>query len=396
MTTTSRANRGRRARPSKVSGSRHFAAGAESKVPIATFRFFLPADAIVRDRRARSICGGRRVATLIRKLAIHRISFLRPFEKHRLEAALDAGAELSSLSFSAMERIVGRLIRSRAWDPALLLRRAEEDARFLEDRGARYLPFADPEYPPLLREIHDPPYGLFVRGAALPNGGPSIAIVGTRSATGRGASLASIFGRDAALAGLPVVSGLARGIDAAAHRGALAARARDSRAAPTVAVLPVGVDSVYPPSHRPLAAAILEGGGCLLSEYPTGEGPMTWRFPERNRVIAGMARATLVVEAPDPSGALITAHHALDEGRDVCIALGTLGGPMNAGADRLASEGAATLSSLDELLREWGFSIKSSGKAAPGGVSPDRAGESRGDEAIFLARALRDELGLGE
>lgn len=387
MTSISRAGEASRALPATVLDSRSPGRGG-------LLRAFSVGDAIVRLRRGRRVARGRPVPTLVLRLAIHRISFLRPSEKRRLEAAVAGGVELSSLSFSTMERIVGRLVRSRDWHPERLLDLAEADLRFLDRSGSRYLSPDDPEYPPLLREIHEPPYGLFVRGAPLVATRPSLAIVGTRSATGRGMSLASAFGRDAALAGLPVVSGLARGIDAAAHRGAIAAKRLDEGAAPTVAVLPVGVDSVYPHSHRPLASAILERGGSLVSEYPSGESPMTWRFPERNRVIAGMARATLVVEAPDASGALITAHHALDEGRDVCVVLGNLGGPMNAGADRLASEGAIPLSSLDELLSEWGCSIP----RVKCGTERDRRsggdGESRGCEAALLADALRAELGL--
>ena len=122
---------------------------------------------------------------------------------------------------------------------------------------------------------------------------------------------------------------------------------------------------------------------------------MTWRFPERNRVIAGIARATLVVEAPDASGALITAHHALDEGRDVCVALGVLGGSMNAGADRLASEGAIPLASLDELLSEWGFSILRAGNRAESRPPIEEATPCpQGEEAGRLSSSLRAELGL--
>ncbi|HUX37904.1 MAG TPA: DNA-processing protein DprA [Rectinemataceae bacterium] len=335
------------------------------------------------------------MSSLATKLAIHRIGFLRPPEKRLLEAAIEAGLDLSSLSFSGLEKIVGRLIRSRDWHPSSLSRAAEADLRFLEARGIRYIALGDPEYPPLLGEIHDPPFGLFVRGSPLPNDRPSLAMVGTRTATGKGLSLAVDIAREAALAGIPVISGLARGIDAASHRGALAARSRDPEAAATLAVLPVGIDSVYPPSHRGLAAAILEKGGSLVSEYPPGEGPRTWRFPERNRIIAGIARATLVVEAPADSGALITANHALDAGRDVWVAGGRLGSPMDAGADRLAAEGAPTLSSLDELLADWGFSFHVG--AEPGEGRQRRGGGLEGrneDGARSLAAELRDELGL--
>ena len=353
-----------------------------------------PDEIAVASRRHRRR-GRTTVSSLAARLAIHRVSFLRPSEKRLLEAAVDGGADLPSLTFSGLERIIGRLSRSRDWRPHNLVEDAERDLRFLERTGIRYLSFDDLEYPPLLREIHDPPYGLFIRGAALDNLAPALAVVGTRAASGRGISTASVLSRDAAIAGIPVVSGLARGIDAAAHRGALAARSRDRSSASTVAVLPVGIDSIYPPSHRGLAAAILERGGSLISEYPPGQGPRAWRFPERNRILAGMARATLVVEAPADSGALITARHALDAGRDVWVCLALLGRPMNAGADRLASEGAPALSSLDELLSDWGFSIR---RAILSGGSGDskksNAAVGNGDEAGLLVASLRAELGL--
>jgi len=333
------------------------------------------------------------VEDLVARLAVHRLTFLSSAEKARLTRALAEGCGLGTLGFSGLERIVGRLLRARAWRPETLLRSAESDAAFLARSGVRYVGIEEGEYPPLLREIHDPPYGLFARGGRLRNGTPSVAIVGTRRASGRGVATAAALARDLARAGLPVVSGLARGIDAAAHRGALAARDLDASSAPTLAVLPTGIDAVYPPSHRGLASAILERGGCLLSEYPPGEVAATWHFPERNRIIAGLARGTLVVEAPESSGALITSSQALEEGRDVFVAAATLGGPRNAGCDRLASEGALALASYRDLLVEW--EIEGEFEAVEG-LDPtgplDR--EHGREEARDLAAALRAELGL--
>lgn len=335
------------------------------------------------------------VVPLAQRLAIHRIAFLKPSEKRLLEAAVEKGLELRKLGFSELERLVSRLLRAKTFNPELALEEAERDRRYLEAAGLRFLSAEDEEYPPLLREIHEPPYGLFVRGATLDNRVPSLALVGTRSATRRGDELAAAFGRDACLAGLPLVSGLARGIDAAAHRGALAARRLSTGAGPTVAVLPVGIDSIYPPSHRGLAASILEGEGSLVSEYPPGTGPGAWRFPERNRIIAGIARAVLVVEAPLGSGALITAGQALESGRDVFVARPLLGGAMNGGADRLAGEGAPALASLDEVLSEWGFSIKRPLQVPEARRNADRTGDEAGEgEAALLAESLRAELGL--
>jgi DNA processing protein len=322
---------------------------------------------------------------IIRKLALHRIDFLRPMERRRLDRALEEGLQFSRLGFSALELIAGRLLGARSWDPTLILEAAERDAEFLDRSGVRYITDTDAEYPPLLAEIHDPPCGLFVRGTPLANGEPAMAIVGTREATQVGLSTAVDFGRELAFLGIPVISGLARGIDGAAHRGALAGSR--GKKANTLAVLPVGIDACYPPSNRGLAAAIVDSGGTLVSEYPPGTEARTWRFPERNRIIAGIARGTLVVEAPDGSGALITARFALEEGRDVFVAAALLGGSRNAGAERLATEGARIVDSAAGILAEWGRVMPIEGEV----LAVDR---SRDAEDLFLAAALRAELGL--
>jgi DNA processing protein len=166
-------------------------------------------------------------------------------------------------------------------------------------------------YPPLLSELHDPPARLFLRGG-LPDllARPAVAIVGARSCSSYGAQVAQELARDLATAGVVVVSGLARGIDGEAHRGALAG------GGVTVAVLGCGIDRDYPRSHAELARRIAEDG-LVVSEYPPGVEPAPWRFPARNRIIAGLAHATVVVEARERSGALITADFALELGRDV-------------------------------------------------------------------------------
>jgi DNA processing protein len=191
-----------------------------------------------------------------------------------------------------------------------------------------------------------------------------------------------------------VVSGLARGIDSAAHRGALAAGGL------TCAVLPCGLESCYPLSNRGLAATILEKGGLLVTEYPPGTEIRKHRFPERNRIITGLARGLLVVEAPAGSGALISADFALEQGREVYIAASRMGGARSAGLDLLAEEGAALLSSPGELLRDWGLAEPS----APGAATAEgRASETdwRGEgvegasiEGSSMAAALRAELGM--
>ncbi len=185
----------------------------------------------------------------------------------------------------------------------------------LEHRGLRWLGRSDRRFPPLLRAISDSPSGVFLRGEAPPEllAKPAVAIVGARACSGYGAQVARMLGRELAAAGLVVVSGLARGVDGEAHRGAL------EGGGATVAVLGCGVDRDYPAAHAELAGRIA-ATGLVVSEYAPGVEPAPWRFPARNRIVAGLAQATVVVEARERSGALITADFALEEGREVsCV-----------------------------------------------------------------------------
>jgi DNA processing protein len=290
---------------------------------------------------------------LILALAIQRIGFLRSEEKLVLWDLVDDELSLSLFSIRDVEAAIGRDLGGRTWAPAIFLEAAARDARFLESSGCRFIHYDDEGYPYALRETSRPPFGLFVRGATIRADADCVAIVGTRIPTQRGTDAAFEIARGLSESGVTVVSGLARGIDAAAHRGAIAGAA--SGGAGTCAVLPSGIDRVYPTSNRRLACDILDRGGLLLSEYPPGEELHKYRFPERNRIIAGMARACVVVEAPAKSGALITAEHALDEGRDVWVAADCLGGSRSAGIDRLAAEGASALGRAADILGDWGL-----------------------------------------
>jgi DNA processing protein len=317
-------------------------------------------------------------------LALQRMPVLRPDEKLLVRGLVDDEASFSVLSIEDIASFIGRRIEGGRWTPAGLLVEAEADARLLARSGAFHVLFDDPRYPALLRETYRAPFGLYFRGKPLSPDRPCAAVVGTRMPTGRGLEAAGELGAGLASAGVPVVSGLARGIDSAAHRGALRA------GGPTCAVLPCGIDAVYPSSNRGLAAAILESGGLLLTEYAPGSDIHKYRFPERNRIIAGMARACVVVEAPLGSGALITADHALQEGRDVWVSRPCLGGVRSAGIDRLAAEGAPSLEGPGELLAEWGVESRRRGRGATLGVRATKPfGEGR-----RLAAALRDELEL--
>jgi DNA processing protein len=200
-------------------------------------------------------------------------------------------------------------------------------------------------FPKLLAAIHDPPRELFVRG----NGDvvllsePAVAVVGARACSSYGRSVARSLGRDLAAAGLVVTSGMARGVDGEAHRGALEAGGI------TVAVLGCGIDRDYPAAHAQLARRICERG-LVVSEYEPGIEPAPWRFPARNRIIAGLCGATLVVEARERSGALITADFALEEGRDVLAVPGEITSALSSGTNSLLKLGAAPVTSVDDVL----------------------------------------------
>ena len=205
--------------------------------------------------------------------------------------------------------------------------------RDLEHLGVRWLARSDPAFPSLLRAIHDPPAGLFLRGAGDAGllGRPAVAVVGARSCSPYGRNVARTLGGVLAAAGLVVVSGLARGVDGEAHRGAL-----EAPDGVTVAVLGCGVDRDYPAAHAELATRICERG-LVASEYAPGVEPAPWRFPARNRIIGGLARATVVVEARERSGALITADFALEEGREVFACPGEITSEMSPSGDVLTA-----------------------------------------------------------
>lgn len=205
----------------------------------------------------------------------------------------------------------------------------------------------DADYPRLLRQIHDPPGVLFRRGNFLPQDELAIAIVGTRHATRYGLAQAERLAGSLARAGFTIVSGLARGIDAAAHRGALAAGGR------TIAVLGSGLLNIYPPEHVSLADEIAESG-CLLSEAPPRMMPLSGAFPQRNRIISGLSVGSIVVEAADRSGALITARHAYEQGREVFAVPGPIDSRLSRGCHSLIKDGAKLVESIDDVLAELG------------------------------------------
>lgn len=248
----------------------------------------------------------------------------------------------------------------------------------------------DRAFPPLLAAIHDPPDELLVRGPGPLEllSRPAVAIVGARACSHYGAQVARMLGREVAAAGVVVVSGMARGIDGHAHRGALDAGGS------TVAVLGCGIDRDYPAAHAGLASQIVEAG-LIVSEYGPGVEPAPWRFPARNRIIAGLATATVVVEARERSGALITADFGLEEGREVLVCPGEITSSLSAGTNALLRVGATPLTSAADVLELFGLRPEEQPRAKPDGAAADllevlRSAPATADE---LARATRLDAG---
>ncbi|MDR2392637.1 MAG: DNA-processing protein DprA [Treponema sp.] len=281
-------------------------------------------------------------------LIIGRIPRLTPAERVRVCIHCNQEADLFGLSKRAMEDLVGRSLK-QSWNLDALHAQAEQDAAVARMRGIGYVAYVSPQYPPLLREIYDPPAILFYRGK-LPNPElPIVGVVGTRHPSAVALTQAYALAKDLAYGGIPVIAGLALGIDGMAHRG------NSDGGAPTIAVLGSGLDEVYPAGNRLLAQRIVARGGVLLSEYPPGTTPRKWHFPARNRIISALARGTVIVEAPESSGALITARFALEQGRDLWVASAGLASPQGAGTQKLAREGAQVISSAAEIFKEWGI-----------------------------------------
>jgi DNA processing protein len=303
-------------------------------------------------------------------LAVNRIPGLTSREKLLLCEKFDREEDFYVLSREDLGHILNRPL-NRPWTMDALRSLAERDAALARQRGIGYVVHGEEGYPPLLRELYDPPALLFYRGALPDREKPMAAVVGTRRPSGAAAAQAYDIGREFGLAGLSVVSGLALGIDALAHRGNI------EGGAATVAVLGCGLDRVYPLSNRDLALRVIETGGVLLSEYPPGTEPFKWNFPARNRIIAGLARGLVIVEAPERSGALITAQFALDLGRDLLVGSAGVASPRGAGTRKLLDQGARTLEHAADLFEEWGV-------PRPG----DEGAKNGTDLALSLARSL--------
>ncbi len=264
----------------------------------------------------------------------------------RLCAAFEDPRKILQASAEALQRQgglgpkpAGRLASFR-WESAL-----QAEKRRAEETGVSILTREDEEYPALLLEIFDPPVVLYVLGRLLPEDQMSIAVVGTRRPTTYGRRMAKTLGRELAERGFTVVSGMARGIDTAAHEGALEADGR------TVAVAGCGLSRVYPPEAAELQEAIIENGA-VISEKPLEDPPLARHFPQRNRIICGLTLGAVVVEAAERSGALITARLAAEQGREVFAVPGRADSEKSKGTHRLIREGAALVETVEDIIAQ--------------------------------------------
>ena len=266
---------------------------------------------------------------------------------HKLLTAYGLPQHVFRTSYRELQRIVSPQIADAVYAPVspVIVRQIELTEKWLEEPGNTILTLSDELYPAKLLEIPDPPLMLYVKGKSELLSSPSVAIVGSRNATTQGRIDASEFAASLSEAGLTIVSGLALGIDAAAHRGGLKGKGS------TVAVVGTGADMVYPARNRELAHQIAREG-CIVSEFPLGTKPLASNFPRRNRVISGLSAGIVVVEAAARSGSLITAQMANEQGREVFAVPGSIHSPLSRGCHELIRQGAKLVETSHDILEE--------------------------------------------
>jgi len=276
-------------------------------------------------------------------LAISYCDFLKTHEKLILLNSFSSLKEFASSSIVDISMLLNRRLNTK-FDIANIEGVVEKALNVLKIYNIKMIMIEDEDFPLQLQEIPDPPFSIFIRGALPDSGFNMISVVGTRYPTGEGIKMALKFGAECASLSLPLVSGLARGIDSFSQRGCV-----DSGGT-SIGVLACGVERVYPRSNARLASKIIAGHGCILSEYPPFTEPLKFRFPQRNRIISGLAKTLLVLEAPKKSGALITADFALEQGRDVFVCKDILYSRKNEGALSLYEDGAVAISSIKDII----------------------------------------------
>ncbi|MDR2964978.1 MAG: DNA-processing protein DprA [Treponema sp.] len=316
-------------------------------------------------------------------LIISLLPGLLPKEKIVMINSFVHEEELYLETTAYIEEILNRKL-DRCWDMLEYRNKADKIDTICRMRSMKWVSWSSKKYPPLLREIYDPPAVIYYRGE-LPDPEKSmLGMVGTRKPSPEAGTQAYNIAYGVGCKGISVVSGLALGIDSMSHRGNLAS------GVPGYAVLGSGIDEVYPASNRQLAKQILDFGGAILSEYPPGVPPSKWSFPARNRIISGLSRSVIIVEAPEKSGALITANFALDQGKDLWTASTGINGRNmlydRRGTMKLAEDGAEIIFSEKDVFNKWNLSIEDTGYE----VSAEK--DARKDIVSSMADFLKIEV----
>ena len=301
----------------------------------------------------------------------------------RLLTVFGSPSEILSASTTSLERVVKRKVAQNiARGPDA--KKVGTALKWLEDSANSVITFADPDYPSLLLNIPDPPPILYIKGRRELLNSRMLAVVGSRSATPAGLANAEAFSEAVSNAGLCIISGMALGVDAAAHRGGL----RGSSA--SIAVVGTGLDVVYPAVNRKLAHELAENGA-LISEFPLGTPPLGSNFPRRNRIISGMSNGCLVVEAALQSGSLITARQALEQGREVFAIPGSIHSPLSKGCHALIKQGAKLVESAEDILSELGYpAVRLTARQ----VGEHQADELKHDESLLLRHLGHDVISV--
>lgn len=293
----------------------------------------------------------------------------------KLLSAFGLPENIFSASLAALQQVVSERIAHALAAPLSddMRRRIDTTIEWAGQPGNQVLTLADPSYPEALLAIADPPLLLYVKGRHELLCGPILAIVGSRNASVQGANNAEKFSEALSQAGLTIVSGMALGIDTAAHRGGLRGKGA------TIAVIGTGADIIYPARNRSLAHQIA-AEGCIVSEYPLGTPAIGTNFPRRNRIISGIARGVLVIEAAAQSGSLITARMAAEQGREVFAIPGSIHSPLSKGCHQLIKQGAKLVESAQDVLEELGNYVPVRQAAVPAQLSDAR--DSRADRLL--------------
>src|SRR5271170_6822706 len=311
---------------------------------------------------------------------VHLIDGIGPVRAKRLKehfGSLDRALVARGADLRGVEGIGPEMVEKLvSWKGAVDF---EKERRWAGELGLQIVTQADATYPASLKEIYDPPLALYIKGRIPETWPRGVAVVGSRETSHYGLETAKKLSYQLAYAGVPVISGLARGIDTAAHLGALAAKGT------TWAVLGCGLDKMYPPENDALAAKIVESGGCLISELPLGTAPDKRTFPMRNRFVSELSFGTLVVEAGRQSGALITARQALEQGRQVFAGPGRIDNPLAQECHQLIKEGAKLVEDVDDILAELEFLIPKESVMTPRPLPANLTGD---EEKVYAAIEL--------